>query len=86
MNTKTDLQGQFAEKTAAVKQRAQSASQSGKEQFAAAAGPVWDAAPEPVRQAVAKGASEARQRRVPIAAAVGALILGLLLLRKLRGR
>ena len=47
----------------------------------AAATPVWQATPEPVRQAVAKGASTARQRRMQLAAAAGAVIVGYLLIK-----
>ena len=47
----------------------------------AAATPVWQATPEPVRQAVAKGASTARQRRMQLAAAAGAVIAGCLLIK-----
>ena len=54
---------------------------------AAAAGtPVWQASPEPVRQAVAKGASSARQRRAPLAVAAGVLIVGYLAIRWWRKR
>jgi hypothetical protein len=42
---------------------------------------VWQATPEPVRQAVAKGASTARQRRMQLAAAAGAVIVGYLLIK-----
>src|SRR6266536_29151 len=47
----------------------------------AQATPVWEATPEPVRQAVAKGARTARQRQVPLVAAAAALIVGYLLIR-----
>ncbi len=42
---------------------------------AACAG-LWQAAPEPARQAVSKAATSARQRRAQIAAAAGVLVLG----------
>ncbi|MGI9006041.1 MAG: DUF3618 domain-containing protein [Streptosporangiaceae bacterium] len=80
------VRGQLADKTATVRQKAQSAGQSGKEQIVAAGAPVWDAAPEPVRQAVAKGASGAKKRQVPIALAIGAVVVGLLVLRRWRRR
>jgi hypothetical protein len=47
----------------------------------AAAAPVWEATPEQVRQAVAKGVSTARQRRMQLAAAAGAVIAGYLLIK-----
>jgi hypothetical protein len=45
---------------------------------------VREATPEPVRQAVAKAASNARQRRVPLAVAAATLILGYLAIRQWR--
>ena len=78
--------GQLAERTATVKQKARPAWKSGKQQITAAGAPVWNATPEPVRNAVAKGANTAKERRVPIAIAVGALVAGLLVIRKLRSR
>lgn len=61
------------------------ASQKSSGRVAAAAGTVREATPEPVRQAVAKAASSARQRRLPLAAAAGVLIAGYLAIRW-RGR
>jgi hypothetical protein len=79
---------QLAGKTGAARQKAISAGGAGKDQLqarvAAAAMPVWEVTPEPVQQAVAKGASTARQRRVPLAAAAVALILGYLAIRRWR--
>jgi hypothetical protein len=46
--------------------------------------PVWQATPEPLLQALAKGASNARQRRTPLAVAVGVLIFGYLAIRGTR--
>jgi hypothetical protein len=85
-STADSVRGQLADKTATVRQKAQTAGQSGKEQIVAAGAPVWDAAPEPVRQAVAKGASGAKERKVPIALAIGALIVLVLVLRRWRAR
>lgn len=67
------VRGQLAGTTATAQKR-----------VAAAATPVWEATPAPVRKAVAKGASTARQRRVPLAAAAGALIVGYLVIRRRR--
>jgi hypothetical protein len=78
--------GQLADKTATARQKAQSAGEAGKGHLSKQAAPVWDAAPEPVRQAVARGASSARQRRVPLLAAAVALVLGYLVARRLRRR
>ena len=49
-----------------------------KTQLQARAAPVREATPEPVRRAVAKGASTAQQRRVPLAMAAVTLIAGYL--------
>jgi small-conductance mechanosensitive channel len=66
------VRGQLAGTTAATRKR-----------VTAAAMPVWEATPEPVRQAVAKGASIARRRQLPLAAgaAAGTLIIGYLAIR-----
>jgi Protein of unknown function (DUF3618) len=64
------VRGQLAGSTATAQKR-----------VTAAATPVWQATPEPVRQAVAKGASTARQRRMQLAAAAGAVIVGYLLIK-----
>ena len=58
------MRGQLAGTAATAQQR-----------VTAAAGPVWEATPEPLRQAVSKGASTARQRRVPLAAGAAGLLL-----------
>jgi len=47
---------------------------------------VREATPEPVRRAVAEGASTARQRRVPLAVAAVTLIAGYLVFRWWRKR
>jgi Protein of unknown function (DUF3618) len=78
--------GQLAGKTATARQKAQSAGEAGKGQFQKQVAPAWEAVPDPVRQAVAKGASTARQRRVPLAAAVGVLVLGYLIVRRWKRR
>ena len=78
--------GQLADKTATARQRAQSVGETGRERIRRQVAPVWDAAPDPVRQAVAKGASGARQRRVPLAVAAGVLVLGFLVVRRWKKR
>lgn len=74
--------GQARQKAAArggsVRSQLAATAATARKRAAAAATPAWESAPEPVRQAVAKGASTARQRRVPLAAAAGALIVGYL--------
>ena len=80
------IRSQFASQTAATRQKAVSAGGTGKNQLqtraAAAGAPVWEATPEQVRRAVARGASTARQHRLPLAVAAGALILGYLAIRQ----
>jgi hypothetical protein len=82
--------GQAWEKAAgrAGSMRGQLAGQAatGQKRVTAAAAPVWDATPAPVRQAVQKGATAARQRRVPLAVASVALIAGYLVIRWWRKR
>ncbi len=80
------VRDQLAGNAAGVRRSAVGLGASAKEQVSARITPAWDAAPEPARQAVAKGASTARQHRVPLAAAAGALIVGLLILRWWRHR
>jgi Protein of unknown function (DUF3618) len=81
---------QLAGKTAAARQKAVSAGGAGKDQLqsrAAAVGtPVWEATPEHLRQAVAKGAGGARQRRLQLAVAAGVLMAGYLVIRRWRRR
>jgi hypothetical protein len=85
-----NARSQVAEKTEAARQHVMPAVNAGKDQLqarAAAVGtPVWEATPEPVRQAVAKGASTIRQRRAPLAVAASALLAGYLAVRWWRRR
>ena len=73
-----NARSQVAEKTEAARQHFMPAVDAGKEQLqaraAAVSTPVWEATPEPVRQAVAKGASTIRQRRAPLALGACALV------------
>lgn len=84
------VRDQLASKAGGTGQRAMSLGTAAKEQLsgrAAAAGtPAWEATPEPVRQAVAKGASSARQRRAPLAVAAGVLVVSYLAIRWWRKR
>lgn len=50
------------------------------------AAPVWEAAPEPLRRTLRKGANAASQRRVPLAAAAASLAAGYLAFRWWRRR
>jgi len=81
---------QFADTTAAARQKAVSAGRAGQDelqsQVAAVGRPVWEATPEPLRRAVARGASAARQHRVPLAVTAGVVIAGYLAIRWWRRR
>jgi hypothetical protein len=94
---KADVQGRARAKAAelagrakgtAAQARTQAAAQFGnvRGQLQARAAPVREATPEPVRRAVAKGASTAQQRRVPLAMAAVTLIAGYLAFRWWRRR
>lgn len=48
--------------------------------------PAWEAAPEPLRRTLSKGASAANQRRVPLAAAAASLVAAYLAFRWWRRR
>jgi Protein of unknown function (DUF3618) len=85
-----DVRSQFAGKTTAARHRAESVSHARlapvREQVAAVGTPAWEATPEQVREVVAKGVAGARQRRVPLAIAVGGLVLCLIIIKRWRGR
>jgi hypothetical protein len=80
------VRGQLAGKTAGAGQKATAVGGTVKSQLQAKAAPVREATPEPVRRAVAKGASTAQQRRVPLAMAAVTLIAGYLVFRWWRKR
>jgi hypothetical protein len=75
------VRGQLAGKSAMTRQKLVAAAGTAKTQLQARAAPVREATPEPVRRAVAKGASTAQQRRVPLAVAAVTLIAGYLVFR-----
>lgn len=79
------VRSQLAAKTATTRQEGMSAGGAGKDQLrnhtAAMAAPVWEAAPEPLRRAVARGARSARQHQVPLAVAAGVVTAGYLAIR-----
>jgi hypothetical protein len=84
------VRSQLAGKTAAARHKAASASEAGKDQLqsrvAAVGTPVWEATPESLRRAAAKGASGARRYRAPLAVAAGVLVGGYLVIRWWRKR
>jgi cobalamin biosynthesis Mg chelatase CobN len=82
----TGVHSQVTDKTVRARQKAAAVAGTGKGQLQARAAPVWQATPEPVRRAVRNGASTARQRRVPLAAAALALGVGFVAFRWWRRR
>lgn len=80
------IRGQLAGTSGAVRQKAATAGGTGKSQLQARVAPLWNAAPEQVRRAVATGASTARQRRLPLGGALAALIVCYLAVQRWRKR
>jgi len=80
------VRAQLAGKTAGGRQKATAVGGTVNSQLRAKAAPVREATPEPVRRAVAKGASTAQQRRVPLTVAAVTLIAGYLVFRWWRKR
>lgn len=80
------MRGQLAGKSVGARQKVTAVGGTAKSQLQAKAAPVREAAPEPVRRAVAKGASTAQQRRVALAVAAVTLIAGYLVVRWWRKR
>jgi hypothetical protein len=85
-----NARSQLADKTEAARQQVMPVVTAGKDQLraraVAVATAVWEATPEPFRQAVAKGASAVRQRRAPLAAAASALVAVYVVVRWRRRR
>jgi chromosome segregation ATPase len=81
---------QLADKTAGPRQKLVSVSGPTNDQVrqraAAAAATISKVTPEPVQHAVAKAAATARQRRVPLVAAIGAAVLAWLIIGRGRRR
>jgi len=83
-----DTGRQLADKTVAASHQALSAGEAGKDQVqarvSAAGKPVWEATPEPVRRATTTGTTFAARYRVQLAVAAGALIVGYVIIRRVR--
>jgi hypothetical protein len=80
------VRGQLAGKSVGARQKGTAVGGRVKSGLQAKAAPVGEATPEPVRRAVARGASTAQQRRVPLAVAAVTLIAGYLVFRWWRKR
>ncbi|HTA04668.1 MAG TPA: DUF3618 domain-containing protein [Streptosporangiaceae bacterium] len=83
---KTDVQARARDKAVEMTRKVRGKASQAQAEAAAVGAPVWEATPEPVRQAVAKGASTIRQRRGPLAVAASALVAGYLAVRWWRRR
>ena len=79
--TVTNLTQRAKDRTSQVRQQAAAAGGSGRARVSAAAAPLWDAAPDPVKQAVSTGTEGARQYRRQLAIAAGVLVAGVVVLR-----
>jgi len=74
-----DVRGQVADKAIDMRDQLAARTQDVRGQLA-------DNTPDQVREAVAKGAAGIRERGVPVALALGALAVALLIVRRLRSR
>lgn len=84
--TGAGMRSQVTGEAATARQKAAAIGGTAKAQLQARSAPVWQAAPDPVRRTVKKGAGTARQRPMPLAVAVVALTAGYLVLRWWRRR
>jgi Protein of unknown function (DUF3618) len=82
----TELAGRARRTAAQARTQAATQVSNVRGQLQAKAAPVREATPEPVRRAVAQGASAAQERRVPLAVAAVTLIAGYLVFRWWRKR
>jgi chromosome segregation ATPase len=80
------LGGRMESTTSRARQQAAARAESVRGQIAAAGTPTWEAMPEEIRRAVTKGASNAKERRVPLAVAAGALLFACIAVRRWRRR
>jgi DNA-binding transcriptional regulator YiaG len=86
---KADVKAQAQAKWTRATERAKGAAAAAstvRDRLQATFAPVWKNTPETVRQTVSSGASTAKQRRTPLAAAAALLVAGLLMLRRWRKR
>jgi chromosome segregation ATPase len=81
-----ELAGRVESTTSRARQQAAVRAESLRGQIAAAGAPAWEATPEGIRRAVTKGASNAKERRVPLAVAAGAVLFACLAVRRWRRR
>jgi cell division septum initiation protein DivIVA len=79
---KADVKATARAKVAHGRQRMKSEAARIRARAAAKAGPVWRKAPEPVQRSLARGASTAQQRPIPIAAVAAMLLAGYLAMRR----
>ncbi len=79
-----ELRGRVKDTTSQARRTATAQRDQLRDRAVAVSAPAWQATPEPVRRTVAKGASGAKERWVPLSLAAGVLIAGYLALRRWR--
>jgi Skp family chaperone for outer membrane proteins len=83
---KADVKARAQDKASQLTGRLKDKADQGRQQAAAAAARISKATPEPVRRAAAKAAVTARQRRMTLAAAIGAGVLAWMVIARWRRR
>jgi CHASE3 domain sensor protein len=83
---KADVKARAQDKAGQVTERLKDKAGQARQQVAATAGQISAVTPEPVQRAAATAASTARQRRVPVAVAIGAVAVAWLLIARWRRR
>jgi cell division septum initiation protein DivIVA len=78
---KADVKAAARAKAGQARQRVKSQTARIRAKAEAKAGPVWQQAPERVRRSLARGASTAQRRPMPMAAVAATLIAGYLAMR-----
>jgi hypothetical protein len=79
--TAADLRQRAKDTTSQVRRQAVTAGETGRARVSEAAAPLWDATPDPVKQAVSKGTAGARQYRKQLAIAAAVLVAGAVVVR-----
>jgi CHASE3 domain sensor protein len=79
--TAADLRQRAKDTTSQVRRQAVAAGETGRARVSEAAAPLWDATPDPVKQAVSKGTAGARQYRKQLVIVAGVLVAGAVVVR-----
>ena len=80
-DTVADLRQRAKDKTSQVRRQAAAAGETGRARVSAAAAPLWDATPDPVKHSVSRGTEGARQYRKQLAIVAGLLVAGVVVVR-----